>query len=80
MHFWKYYRQETEKESGSHRLVNQISVVSKIFPKLIRNEITKHLDNFFFLNFFKEGKEERGKENGTLSPWLQEEEWLENLV
>lgn len=57
MHSWKYCRKGTEKESGSHRLVNLISVVDKIFLKLIRNEITKHLKNVLFLCFLKEEKE-----------------------
>lgn len=60
MHSWKYCRKGTEEEPGSHRLVNLISAVQKIFPKLIRGEITKHLENVSFLCVLKE-KEEGAK-------------------
>lgn len=42
---WKYCRNRTEVESGSHRLLNLIFVVGKIFLKLIGNDITKDLEN-----------------------------------
>jgi len=38
-----------------------MSVVDKIFPKLVRNEITKLLENVLFLCFLKEEKEEGGQ-------------------
>lgn len=47
------------EKSGSHRLMNLISVVERIFPKLIRDEITKHLENILFLCVLKEKEGER---------------------
>ena len=67
MHSWKYCRKGTEEESGSHRLLNLISVVGKIFPKLVRTEITKHLENVLFLWFLKEEKEEGGKKRNFVT-------------
>lgn len=39
--------------------MNLISVVERIFPKLIRDEITKHLENILFLCVLKEKEGER---------------------
>lgn len=80
MHSYKYHGKGTEEESERHGLVNLISVVSKIFWKLIRNEIIKHLGESIVSLFFRRRKRRRRKEEGTLSPWLQEEEWLEDFV
>lgn len=93
---WKYCRNRTEVESGSHRLLNLIFVVGKIFLKLIGNDITKDLENVLgiflwfgvfwlvglggFVCILKKKKSKWERKKGTWLPWLQKREWLKNLM